>query len=153
MQVFKNLVLSILSLVAPTIALGADLGATTLPMTGQLMLKRGEVSTTTRVEYCLRNVPELTESLIAAHANYSRALVEAAEILDRDFPATKFTFQRFRVQKSLQTAAADDLRRAHSEGFDRVCPSIILYMQRATGRSLAKEVGDLLLRAQERFGP
>ncbi len=151
MHVLKNLVLSILSLVAPTFALAADIGATTLPMTGQLMLKRGEVSVTTRVEYCLRNVPELTEPLVAAHSNYSRAVIEAAEILDRDFPASKFTFQRMRVQASKQAAAADDLKRAHSEGFDRVCPSIILYMQRATGTSLAKEVGDLLLRAQARF--
>lgn len=153
MHVLKNLVLPIVALVAAASVLAADMTETTLPMTGQRMLKRGEVSITTRVEYCLRNMPELTEPLVEAHANYARALAEASVILERDFPESRFTFQRMRVQKSMQAAAQDDLKRAHSEGLDRVCPSIITYMQRATGSSLAKEVGDMLLRARDLSAP
>lgn len=153
MHVTKSLVFLGGVLLAATSALAASSNDTTKPMTGQLMLKRGQVAATTRVEYCLRNMPELTEQLVAAHANYSRAVTEAAAIVERDFPASSFTFQRLRVQTSAQAAADEDLKRARSEGFNRVCPDIIVYMQNATGRSLAKEVGEMVLNAQKLSEP
>ena len=36
---------------------------------------------------------------------------------------------------------------------EEICPFIITYMQRATGSSLAKEVGDMLLRARDASAP
>ena len=153
MDVPKKLVLLGGAMLATTSAVAADLGGSTQPLTGPLMLKRGQAAAITRVEYCLRNMPELTEQLVAAHANYSRAVAEAATIVERDFPASSFTFQRIRVQTSAKVAADNDLKQARSEGFNRVCPNMIVYMQNATGRSLATEVGDMLFNARKLSEP
>lgn len=153
MHVPRILVLLGGALLATTSAVAADPGDTTQPITGQLMLKRGEAAAMTRVAYCLRNMPELTEQLVAAHATYSRAVAEAAPIVERDFPASAFTFQRVRVQTSAEAAADSDLKQARSEGFNRVCPDMLVYMQSATARSLAKEIGDVLFSAQKLSEP
>jgi hypothetical protein len=152
MHTAKKFVLLGGALVAATSVLAADVNTTTQPLTGQLLLKRGQATTGTRMEYCLRNMPELTDSLVAAHSNYSRAAAEAAAIVDRDYPASSFTFQRVRVLVPPQSAE-EDLKMARSEGFNLLCPNLIVYMQRATGKTLAKEIGDMLLNAQKLSEP
>jgi hypothetical protein len=152
MHTARKLVLLGATLVAATSVLAAGLVTTTQPLTGQLMLKRGQATTSTRMEYCLRNMPELTDSLVSAHSNYSRAAAEAAAIVDRDYPASSFTFQRVRIQMPPQSTV-DDLKRARSEGFNLLCPNLIAYMQRATDKSLAKEIGDILFNAQKLSEP
>jgi hypothetical protein len=150
MQAFRHLVLVAgLSLASiPSLAAGLE---NTQPMTAQLMLKRGNAAVITRMEYCLRNMPELTEQLVEAHAKYSQAAADATVILDREFPASRFTIQRARVQTSPGVAATYDLKQARSEGFNQACPRLIEYMSGATSGSVAKSIGDLLTSLQRQY--
>ncbi len=143
MKVLGNLALlaGTLGVSIASVAAGSD---TAMPMTGQLLVKRAQAGVVTRVEYCLRNLPELTEPLVAAHAIYFRASTEAASILERQFPASRFNIQRALVETSPQVAAEYDLKQARSEGFNRVCPDLIAYMRKANGESLARSYGDTL---------
>jgi hypothetical protein len=103
------------------------------------------------VEYCLRNMPELAELLSLAYATYSQAATEAETILERRVPASEFTIQRARIETSAAKAEEFDLKQAHSEGFERLCPNLIAYMHNATGESLSKVYGDLLYSLHKQF--
>lgn len=149
MRILRTLVL-LVGIQGASSAVAAE-SATTVPMTAQAVVKRTEAWVATRMEYCLRNVPELTEPLVAAHAIYSRASIEAAAMLERQYPASKLTIQRARVEASRSAAAEFDLRQACSEGFNRVCPQLLTYMVGATGESLAKRHGESLSNLQNQF--
>jgi hypothetical protein len=150
MRAFKKLLLlaAICGVSMSSFSAGSE---TTQPMTGELLVRSGKATLTRNVEYCLRNMPELTEQFVEAHASYSRAATDAAVILERQFPASKFTIYRARIETSPKTAAEIDLRVAHSRGFNLLCPEIVAYMRKATGESLAQEYGNLLTSLQKQF--
>ena len=150
MNAFRTLALVAVASAVSTASFAADLD-TTRPMTGKLLVASSDATITRRVEYCLRNMPELTELLTLAHATYSQASTEAAFILERKFPASEYTIHRARIETSAAKASEFDLKQAHSRGFQRLCPELIVYMHNATGESLAKTHGDLLFSLQKQF--
>jgi hypothetical protein len=105
---------------------------------GELMMAAVQRTIQIRVEYCLRNVSELREELSLAHQTFSMAAARATEILKRRFPGNNRTVH-FEDSKM---AADFALQQAHTEGFDRLCPRLLTYLQDATGEALAKEYGD-----------
>jgi hypothetical protein len=123
MDVVKSLALASLTLGLATASLAAGLD-TTQPMTGKLMVARGQASVKTQVEYCMRNLPELTE-----------------------LPS------RARIETSTEEAAEFDLKQARSMGFNRLCPNLVAFMHDSTAASLAKMYGDALASLQRQFQP
>ena len=143
MYALKRLTFAIVAMgiAAPSLAAAQ----TAVPSDGELMVGRVQASVRTRVEYCLRNLPELREQLSLAHATYSLAAAQAAQILKRRYPGSN---RNIRFEKQYSAVASDfDLKQARSEGFERLCPSLITYMHNATGESLAKEYGDAFARS------
>jgi hypothetical protein len=152
MKALSSLAIAVVALVVATTSFAADL-VTSKSMTGKLLVARGEAAIATRMEYCLRNMPELTELLAMAHVTYSQAAIEAASILEGRFPASESAIQGAGIETSGAKAAEFDLRQARSEGFERLCPNLIVHMHNATGESLAKMYGDSLYSLQKQFAP
>jgi hypothetical protein len=105
---------------------------------GELMMASVQSMIKIRVEYCLRNVPELREELALTHQSFSLEAAKATELLKRRFPGSNRTV-RFENSKMSQDFA---LQQARSEGFDLLCPKLLDYMITATAESLAKHYGD-----------
>jgi hypothetical protein len=136
MYALKRLPFALVAAGISTASLGASQAAGTSD--GELMMAAMQRTIQIRVEYCLRNVPELREALPLAHQRFAHAAAQATEILRLRFPGNNRTV-RFENSKM---AADFALQQAHSEGFDRLCPRLVTYLQGATGEALAKEVGD-----------
>ncbi len=91
-----------------------------------------------QVEYCLRNVPELSTELSMAHATYSQASARAVQILSQRYPRAE-AVGSLRLDSNNPKAKEMQLRHIQSQGF-RQCPGLVAYMHSATGESLATQL-------------
>jgi len=136
MRAPKTLAFTIAAIVIASTSMAA--APTAAQSDGELLMASVQSMIKIRVEYCLRNMPELREELALTHQSFSLEAAKATELLKRRFPSSNRTV-RLEVSQMSQDFA---LQQARSEGFDLLCPKLLDYMITATAASLAKQYGD-----------